>query len=269
MKFIFTLIFAALISFTAAAQSSYSLQTVALGTNAIPASNNLALPLLLSSVTVTSTPAITLTGTNISSFTNAFTLPSATNLTVTVTNTAPGTVSGTATNTFYSAITVTNKNPTAYYATNGAYYTYSNGVVIATNATTYKTNYQTFTFSTSVPFTIVGTNYQTYVTNAAYGASVIDVRQSATVAVKVGFKLTGSGTSAVTFSYIPNIDSIYDPLIPIQTISLVANGTNAVATNVSITAGPLGYLIFNGITNGNASGVTNLFFKYAQKVNSP
>ena len=137
-----------------------------------------------------------------------------------------------------------------------------------TNAAVIITNHQFFNLITPVPFSITGTN-SNVVNYTNYGASVIDVRQSASVAIKVGFNLVTTSAQLVTFSYKPNIDSVVEASIPNQTFALLANGTNPVATNVTVTAGPLGFLVFTGITNANPVALTNLFFKCAQKVNAP
>ena len=269
MKTIFTLILAALISFTAKAQY-FSLQTVALGTNAIPANGTLTLPLTLSTYTVTNIGigAYFYLATNSATNIVKFTLPVTNTLSFTNTFIESNSVVGISTKSWTVNEPFSVTNTVASTNITGAYYTYSNGVVTATNAAVTNLVYQTYNMLTPVPFSITGTNSST-VNYTNFGSSAIGALQSSTIGVKVGFRLVSSGTSVVVFNYIPNLDGIIDTNNPVQSFSLVANGTGSVSTNVSITAGPFGFLNFTSITNGNSAAVTNLFIKIAQKVSSP
>ncbi len=271
MKTIFILIAAALISFTAAAQS-YTLQTVSLGTNAIPANTSISLPLVLSTTTITNpgTTAIFYTNTGYATNTVKFTLPATNTLYFTNSFIESNWVYGVDSKKWTLYETVHATNNALYYVTNKAWFTYSNGVVIATNAATTNSAYQHFDFATPVNFSITGTNFSTLtVTN--FGASALDVTKSASAAVSVSFKLvsTNSPQNAVTFSYELNSDGNTLNTSPDLTFSLTSNGTTNVSTNINFTVGPFGFLNLTGITNGNAAALTNLVIKYGQKVQAP
>jgi hypothetical protein len=270
MKQLFTILFAALFASAAfAAEPFYSLQTVSLGTNAIPANTNLALPLTLAT-TIQTNPgvqAVFYLATNSATNTIKFTVPTTNTLSFTNTFIESNSVVGLGTKMWSVAETVRFTNNVNYYVTNGQSFTYSNGVVVATNAQTITTNKQVLVTSALVPFTITGTDYST-VTNISYGASALDVSKSAKAAVKVSFKLTGSGTSPVTFNYTTTADGSLDNAAG-SSFAIAANGTTTVSTNIDLTVNSLGYLNLTSITNANATAVTNLVLKYGQKIAAP
>lgn len=265
---------------------NYSLQTVALGTNAIPATGNLALPLLLSTVIQTNpgTQAVFYTATNSATNTVKFTLPATNTLSFTNTFVESNSVVGLASKawTVYEPVSFTNNTP--YYITNAAYvtfyystnYTTNSGIVdtwltnkvYVTNAAVIRTNYQVFSTLTPVPFSITGTDYST-VTNKNYGAGALDMRGSATAILKVSFNLAGAGTGPVTFNYLTTTDGSTDNAVGGSSFSLAANGTSTVSTNVALTLGAAGFLNLTSITNANATNVSNLVIKYAQKISAP
>lgn len=271
MKQFFYIIFAALFaSAVIAAEPTYTLQTVSLGTNNIRAASSTALPILLSTTIQTNpgTQAVFYYATNNATNFVRFTLPATNNLWFTNTFIESNSVVGLGTKTWSVAEAVSFTNTVPYYVTNGISFTYSNGVKIATNAATITTNKQVLATSALVPFTITGTDYTTTTVNS-YGQSVIDATKSAAVAVSVSFKLQGAGTSPVGFGYHATIDGATTNTVADTGLFLTANGTNLVQTNVVLNVGALGYLNLMYLTNGNATAVTNLVIKYAQKIAAP
>ena len=159
----------------------------------------------------------------------------------------------------------------SYVSTNQ---TFGTNNLIVTNSLTYfvVTNANGFGTNATRIYTVtnaVVTTTNTIATNSLYGVSSLDTKSSATAALLVSFKLTGSGTSAVALNYQPNIDGVTTNTSPASQISLAANGTTTVSTNVSVTCGAFGWLNLQSITNANASAVTNLVIKFVQKVSAP
>ena len=198
-----------------------------------------------------------------------FTIPVTNSLYFTNTFVESNYVSGTATKAWSVAEAVSFTNNTAYKVTNAVSYTYSNGVVVATNAARITTNYQVVATSALVPFTITGTD-TTKVTNTIYGASAVDVSKGTTLVGSLSFKLMGAGTSPVGFGYYLTADGSTTNTAGGDIDMFVnANGTTTVQTNFSITVGGYGYMNMVYLTNGNASAVTNLVLKLAQKIAAP
>lgn len=288
MKKIIFAMLALLLAFVAAAQtSSYNLQTnVPLGVSTIAANSRPALPVLLSTTYTTNGVTAVYYATNTIVVSNLFTMPATNWLKATNTFVESNSVTGLATNTWTVLETITNRNPTAYYVTNAAYVTsyystnfvtngvtgivdtYRTNLVRVTNSATITTNYQTFIYTKPVSFTIVGTQTD-ITTNTTYGAAFLDVTKSASAAVYIGFKLMGSGTSPVGIGYYPGVDTVSSNTAGPVELLLTANGTGWVSTNINVSVGPFGYLNLAYLTNGNASIVTNLVLKVAQKQNAP
>lgn len=269
-----TILFVSLIALTAsAAEPTFSLQAVSFGTNAIPAGSAITFPLTLAT-TITTNPGtqnVYKYATNSATNTVKFTIPTTNTLSFTNTFIESNYVVGVSSKTWTVAEAVRFTNNAAYYVTNAAYITVTNSSgtnIYTTNSATIRTNYQVIATSAVVPFTITGTDYTT-ITNVTKGNSAIDVTESQTAAVKIAFNLTGAGTSSVTFYYIPTLDGVVDNAVVSNSIVVIANGTNTVSTNLSLTVGSLGYLNFTMATNANANALTNLSFKYAQKIAAP
>ena len=83
-------------------------------------------------------------------------------------------------------------------------------------------------------------------------------------ALQPTFKLTGSGTSACVFTFDSSVDG-NTWAAGTFTISVTAAGTTTVANVSNQTLGGIGYVRLAGITNPNASAITNLYVWYSAK----
>ncbi len=259
VKVLLGLIVAVLIAGLAVAQiASYGVSTIPLA-NSIPATSTNAFPIVLTTTYVTNigTTQISYNATNTVINSNYFTLP--TNVWLNVTNTfiRSNTVAGTNVLTFIVLESIHNTNSDPYYVTNVSH---------STNIIT--TNYQFFNYSTGVPYTITGTS-RVITTNIAYGGAVVDVSRSANAVLTFGFKNTGGGDSAnVVLRFQPSPDGVSTNTGNPQSITLAANGTSAVSTNVAL-ATPMGFLILETFENANTNALTNIVFKVSQRIQAP
>ena len=101
--------------------------------------------------------------------------------------------------------------------------------------------------------------------SATNGTSVF-VRSLTYAAFQPTFKLTGSGTSACVFTFDTSVDGRVWAAGAF-TVSVTAAGTTEVGAVSNQTLGSIGYVRLAGVTNPNASAITNLYVAVSSKLN--
>lgn len=93
---------------------------------------------------------------------------------------------------------------------------------------------------------------------------IITVAKANNAAIQASFKLAGSGTSAVVFTFDESVDaSVWKSAS--TTLSVTANGTNSVNNILKLATEGSGYYRLSSVANPNASAITNLVLKYSYK----
>jgi hypothetical protein len=124
-------------------------------------------------------------------------------------------------------------------------------------------NYQTLGVpSGTLNIAATSTNTTMSATNGMVAVS----RSLTYTALQPTFKLTGAGTSACVFTFGTSLDNVVWNAAAF-TVSVTANGTNAVATVSNQTTGSIPYIRLEGVTNPNASAITNLYVAVVAKTN--
>lgn len=109
-----------------------------------------------------------------------------------------------------------------------------------------------------------GTNNVSATTTNSSLAIVMPVPKSSFIGIQPSFKLTGSGTTAVVFSFDESIDnSVWTS--GTQTLSITPAGTTVVTGIKNFSANGVGFLRLSSIANANATAITNLVVKFATK----
>jgi hypothetical protein len=275
MKKLFSILVLCLLAFIAPAQI-YHVQTFDIGTNVIGSNANLALPLNLGQQIITNALQASVTNTIIvtnqsivwsqgaaSYTTNIYTngIIVYTNTLTSYTNQGWTTNIVKTTNTVVAPSIIDNPNIANTYTTNSVTVTNQVSTFVVTNSSGagYTTNIPLV--STNITLTL----NSAYSTNQLYGASLFDVKRATTAAIQLQFQLTGTGTGNVTLNLAKSLAATIADTIGTTNIAVAANGTNLVQYTAELNAGNAGWFIASGITNANASAVTNLLIRYAQK----
>lgn len=98
----------------------------------------------------------------------------------------------------------------------------------------------------------------TNTTMSATNGMIYTIKSLTYTAVQPTFKLTGAGTSACVFTFDTSVDGQVWAAGTF-TVSVTAAGTTLVGTPSNQTTGSLRYLRLAGVTNPNASAITNLY----------
>ena len=117
---------------------------------------------------------------------------------------------------------------------------------------------------TTSPYNGTTGNFASASTNSSLTAPQLSFPRSNYGAVQIGFKLDGSGTSAVVFKFDESIDGA-NWVATTRTLSVTAAGTTTVHNLSNLTLGGAGYLRLSYIGNPNSANITNLYVKYAYK----
>lgn len=108
------------------------------------------------------------------------------------------------------------------------------------------------------------TNTTMYLTNGIGLATPLKCNGLTYAAFQPTFKLTGAGTSACVFTFDSSVDGA-SWTTGAFTISVTASTTNLVSTTSNQTIGSIGYYRLSGVTNPNATAITNLYVAVSSK----
>jgi len=102
-----------------------------------------------------------------------------------------------------------------------------------------------------------GTNNIAATTTNSAVAKIIGVTKYDDLALDIKFSLTGAGTSNIVFKLDEGTDGV-NWLANTRTITMAANGTNAVYLPTNYTVNAMGYLRLNVVENPATNAITNL-----------
>lgn len=104
----------------------------------------------------------------------------------------------------------------------------------------------------------------TNTTMSATNGTAVFLRGITYAAFQPSFKLTGAGTSPCVFTFDSSVDNVSWTAAAF-TISVTASTTNLVSTTSNQTIGSIGYYRLAGVTNPNATAITNLYVAVSSK----
>lgn len=124
----------------------------------------------------------------------------------------------------------------------------------------FNVEFPTLTTPATLNVGVTSTNTTMYLTN---GIGTITVR-GLNVVIQPQFSLYTTGTSPTVWTFDESADNSHWTS-GTRTITITANGTNVVSGAANFIVGAMPYLRLSGVTNPNASAITNIVVKYVFK----